>query len=110
MIHRIIQFALRQKLLVLLLVGGAIYASTIRWNTRLVRVLILSGIAVLSIAIANLAADGIQVVEVRPGIMATDMTAGVREKYDALLANGLGRKGTHALYSLLDRLSNSMAK
>lgn len=37
----------------------------------------------------RLAADGIQVVEVRPGIMATDMTAGVRGNYDALLANGL---------------------
>jgi NAD(P)-dependent dehydrogenase (short-subunit alcohol dehydrogenase family) len=37
----------------------------------------------------RLAADGIQVVEVRPGIMATDMTAGVKEKYDALLAGGL---------------------
>jgi 3-oxoacyl-[acyl-carrier protein] reductase len=38
---------------------------------------------------SRLAGDGIQVVEVRPGIMSTDMTAGVREKYDALLANGL---------------------
>jgi NAD(P)-dependent dehydrogenase (short-subunit alcohol dehydrogenase family) len=38
---------------------------------------------------SRLAADGIQVLEVRPGIMATDMTAGVRDKYDALLADGL---------------------
>lgn len=38
---------------------------------------------------ARLAAEGIQVVEVRPGIMATDMTAGVKDKYDALLAGGL---------------------
>jgi 3-oxoacyl-[acyl-carrier protein] reductase len=38
---------------------------------------------------SRLAADGIQVLEVRPGIMATDMTAGVREKYDALLAEGV---------------------
>jgi 3-oxoacyl-[acyl-carrier protein] reductase len=37
----------------------------------------------------RLAADGIQVVEIRPGIMATDMTSGVKEKYDALLASGL---------------------
>lgn len=37
----------------------------------------------------RLAAEGIQVVEIRPGIMATDMTAGVKEKYDALLASGL---------------------
>lgn len=38
---------------------------------------------------ARLAADNIQVVEVRPGIMATDMTAGVREKYDVLLEQGI---------------------
>lgn len=38
---------------------------------------------------ARLAADGIQVIELRPGIMATDMTAGVKGKYDALLAQGL---------------------
>jgi 3-oxoacyl-[acyl-carrier protein] reductase len=29
-----------------------------------------------------------QVIELRPGIMETDMTAGVREKYDALIAEG----------------------
>jgi NAD(P)-dependent dehydrogenase (short-subunit alcohol dehydrogenase family) len=46
---------------------------------------------------ARLAAHNIQVVEVRPGIMATDMTAAVKEKYDKLLAEGLvpqGRWGT----------------
>jgi NAD(P)-dependent dehydrogenase (short-subunit alcohol dehydrogenase family) len=46
---------------------------------------------------ARLASDGIQVVELRPGIMATDMTAGVKEKYDRLIAEGLvpqGRWGT----------------
>ncbi len=37
----------------------------------------------------RLAPEGIQVVEVRPGIMATDMTAGVKEKYDQLLEAGL---------------------
>jgi 3-oxoacyl-[acyl-carrier protein] reductase len=37
----------------------------------------------------RLAAEGIQVLEVRPGIMSTDMTSGVKEKYDALLAGGL---------------------
>lgn len=46
---------------------------------------------------ARLAPENIEVVEIRPGIMATDMTAGVKEKYDALLASGLvpqGRWGT----------------
>ena len=33
--------------------------------------------------------EGVQVFEVRPGIMATDMTAGVKEKYDQLIAEGL---------------------
>jgi len=31
----------------------------------------------------------IPVYEVRPGVIATDMTAGVKEKYDTLIANGL---------------------
>ncbi len=38
---------------------------------------------------ARLAADGIAVFEVRPGIIRTDMTAGVTAKYDALIAEGL---------------------
>jgi NAD(P)-dependent dehydrogenase (short-subunit alcohol dehydrogenase family) len=37
----------------------------------------------------RLAADGVQVLELRPGLMATDMTANVREKYDALIEAGL---------------------
>ena len=37
----------------------------------------------------RLAADGIPVYEVRPGIIATDMTASVKETYDARIANGL---------------------
>ncbi len=37
----------------------------------------------------RLAALPAQVVEFRPGIMATDMTAGVREKYDPMIADGL---------------------
>lgn len=37
----------------------------------------------------RLAEYGIPVYEVRPGIIATDMTAGVRDRYDRLLAEGL---------------------
>jgi len=33
----------------------------------------------------RLAADGINVYEIRPGIVATDMTAGAKEKYDKLI-------------------------
>ena len=38
---------------------------------------------------ARRAADGINVYEIRPGIIATDMTSGVKEKYDKLIAEGL---------------------
>jgi NAD(P)-dependent dehydrogenase (short-subunit alcohol dehydrogenase family) len=37
----------------------------------------------------RLAEFGIDVFEVRPGIIATDMTSGVTEKYDKLIAGGL---------------------
>ncbi|HUP41137.1 MAG TPA: 3-ketoacyl-ACP reductase [Vicinamibacterales bacterium] len=37
----------------------------------------------------RLAPDGIPVYEVRPGIIATDMTAGVKEMYDTRIADGL---------------------
>src|SRR4029079_17978390 len=37
----------------------------------------------------RLAEFGIRVYEIRPGIIATDMTAGVQEKYDKLIAGGL---------------------
>jgi NAD(P)-dependent dehydrogenase (short-subunit alcohol dehydrogenase family) len=42
---------------------------------------------------ARLAAEGIQVVELRPGIMATDMTSAAKEKYDRLIADGLVPEG-----------------
>jgi 3-oxoacyl-[acyl-carrier protein] reductase len=37
---------------------------------------------------ARLAEYGINVYEIRPGVIATDMTAGVKSKYDALVASG----------------------
>jgi NAD(P)-dependent dehydrogenase (short-subunit alcohol dehydrogenase family) len=37
----------------------------------------------------RLAEHGIQVFELRPGIMATDMTTGVKEKYDRLMEEGV---------------------
>jgi NAD(P)-dependent dehydrogenase (short-subunit alcohol dehydrogenase family) len=37
----------------------------------------------------RLAEDGIPVYEVRPGIIATDMTANVRDTYDRRIADGL---------------------
>jgi 3-oxoacyl-[acyl-carrier protein] reductase len=38
---------------------------------------------------ARLGSEGIPVYEVRPGVIKTDMTAGVTEKYDKLIAGGL---------------------
>lgn len=38
---------------------------------------------------ARLAPEGIVVCEIRPGIVKTDMTAGVTDKYDRLIAEGL---------------------
>jgi NAD(P)-dependent dehydrogenase (short-subunit alcohol dehydrogenase family) len=38
---------------------------------------------------ARLAEFGIEVFEVRPGLISTDMTTGVKEKYDALIAGGM---------------------
>jgi len=37
----------------------------------------------------RLAAEGINVYEIRPGVIATDMTANVKEKYDRQIADGL---------------------
>lgn len=37
----------------------------------------------------RLAAEGVNVYEIRPGIIATDMTSVVKDKYDAMIANGL---------------------
>jgi 3-oxoacyl-[acyl-carrier protein] reductase len=58
---------------------------------------------------ARLAEHGVQVYDVRPGVMATDMTTGVKEKYDKRFAEGLvpmNRWGTpqdvgHAVGSLV---------
>ena len=49
-----------------------------------------AGMGMLTALFADrLAADGILVYEVRPGIIATDMTAAVRAKYDRLIEEGL---------------------
>jgi 3-oxoacyl-[acyl-carrier protein] reductase len=49
-----------------------------------------AGMGMLTLLFADrLAGEGILVYEVRPGIIATDMTAGVQEKYDRLIKGGL---------------------
>jgi 3-oxoacyl-[acyl-carrier protein] reductase len=45
-----------------------------------------AGLAMMTKLFADrLAADGINVYEIRPGVIATDMTGGVKEKYDKLI-------------------------
>jgi len=49
-----------------------------------------AGVAMMTALYADrLAEHGIGVFEIRPGIIATDMTATVKEKYDRLIADGL---------------------
>lgn len=49
-----------------------------------------AGIAMMTQLYAHrLAEFGIPVFEIRPGVIETDMTAGVKEKYDRLIADGL---------------------
>ena len=49
-----------------------------------------AGISMLTKVFANrLAGEGILVNEVRPGVIATDMTSGVKEKYDRLIGEGI---------------------
>lgn len=49
-----------------------------------------AGMGMMTVLFADrLAADGIRVYEVRPGIIETDMTAGVKEKYNKRIAEGL---------------------
>ena len=49
-----------------------------------------AGLSHLAMVCAHrLAPEGITVFEIRPGVIRTDMTAGVQGKYDALIADGL---------------------
>jgi len=49
-----------------------------------------AGMAMLTQTLsARLGIEGIPVYEVRPGVITTDMTSGVKEKYDKLIADGL---------------------
>lgn len=49
-----------------------------------------AGVGMITTLFADrLAGDGIIVNEVRPGVIATDMTSGVSEKYDKLMADGV---------------------
>jgi len=54
-----------------------------------------AGLAMMTKVFADrLANDGINVYEIRPGVIATDMTGGVKEKYDKLILKD--ERGIHA--------------
>ncbi len=49
-----------------------------------------AGLAMITRLFADrLAPEGILVHEIRPGVIATDMTSKVKEKYDAMIENGV---------------------
>jgi len=61
---------------------SAYTASTSRGDYCMLK----AGLAMMTTLFADrLAADGINVYEIRPGIIATDMTSAVKEKYDQLI-------------------------
>jgi 3-oxoacyl-[acyl-carrier protein] reductase len=58
----------------------------------------------------RLAGSGVRVYEVRPGVIKTDMTAAVREKYDKLIAEGLVPQGRWGLPEDVGKAVAALAK
>jgi NAD(P)-dependent dehydrogenase (short-subunit alcohol dehydrogenase family) len=52
---------------------------------------------------------GIPVYEIQPGVIRTDMTAGVRQKYDDLFANGLAIQQRWGVPSDIGKVAAAMA-
>lgn len=70
-----------------------------------------AGLSQLATVCADrLAGCGINVFEVRPGVIATDMTASVKEKYDSLIAGGLIPQGRWGLPEDVARAVASLAR
>jgi NAD(P)-dependent dehydrogenase (short-subunit alcohol dehydrogenase family) len=70
-----------------------------------------AGLAMASRLFAvRLAAEGIPVYEVRPGIIRTDMTAAVAEKYDRLIGEGLIPQGRWGLPEDVGRVVAALAR
>jgi len=59
---------------------------------------------------ARLAPEGIPVYEIRPGIVATDMTAGVRETYDRRIADGLVPEGRWGMPDDVGRVAAALLR
>lgn len=65
---------------------SSIFSSTSRGEYCISK----AGVSMITTLFADrLAVHGINVYEIRPGIIMTDMTAGVKEKYDKLISEGL---------------------
>lgn len=70
-----------------------------------------AGLSQLATVCADrLAGCGINVFEVRPGVIATEMTASVKEKYDSLIAEGLIPQGRWGLPEDVARAVASLAR
>ena len=70
-----------------------------------------AGLSQLATVCADrLAGCGINVYDVRPGVIATDMTASVKEKYDSLIAEGLIPQGRWGLPEDVARAVASLAR
>lgn len=80
------QFANYQPAIVTITSVSAFAASPERGDYCVAK----AGLAMMTkLYAARLAGEGINVYEIRPGVIATDMTADVRTKYDDLIAAGL---------------------
>jgi NAD(P)-dependent dehydrogenase (short-subunit alcohol dehydrogenase family) len=93
--QRVVKYWLKDKP-VPLLKGGfkVIVVSSVSANTVSVNrgeyCISKAGLAMVTqLWAVRLATEGVQVFELRPGIMETDMTGAVKEKYDRLIGNGL---------------------
>lgn len=65
---------------------SAVFSSTSRGEYCISK----AGVSMITTLFADrLAGEGINVYEIRPGIIMTDMTAAVKEKYDRLITEGL---------------------
>jgi 3-oxoacyl-[acyl-carrier protein] reductase len=86
-------------------------SSTVASTNRAEYCISKAGLSMASQAWAvRLAEYGIQVFEVRPGIIRTDMTSGVRDKYDDLIATGLTLQPRWGLPADVGRAVASLAR
>jgi 3-oxoacyl-[acyl-carrier protein] reductase len=85
-------------------------SSTIASPERLDYCMSKAGLGMFAKGLAlRLAGEGIDVFEVRPGIIRTDMTSGVSAKYDALIGSGLVPEGRWGLPEDIGRVCAALA-